>query len=148
MLKSIRHLCETLCSIPGPKSAKPLLYVPHLTRTLHVIHPMKNCNIFLSNYACRTGNNELLLFCLKLGGTVLQSVVPKRGMNCLHLVCQYGHMELLQTMLRVMTKAGVHKFLMSSDRCVCAFVCVRVCVCVCVCVHVCMCLCVCVCSVI
>ena len=25
MLKSIRHMCETLCSIPGPKSAKPLL---------------------------------------------------------------------------------------------------------------------------
>jgi hypothetical protein len=45
----IRHLCETLCAIPTPKNAAPLL-----------------------NYACRTGNNELLKFGLKMGGVLTQ----------------------------------------------------------------------------
>jgi hypothetical protein len=50
-IQSIRHLCETLCTIPGTKSAAPLL-----------------------NYACRTGNNALLVFCLQMQGTVLQVI--------------------------------------------------------------------------
>jgi hypothetical protein len=42
-------MCQMLCELPSAKNAAPLL-----------------------NYACRTGNNELLVFCLKMGGNVLQ----------------------------------------------------------------------------
>ena len=49
LLQSIRHLCHTLCEIPTTKNAAPLL-----------------------NYACRTGNNELLVFGLKMGGNLSQ----------------------------------------------------------------------------
>lgn len=38
-----------LCELPSAKNAVPLL-----------------------NYACRTGNNELFMFCLKMGGNVTQ----------------------------------------------------------------------------
>ncbi len=49
LLQSIRHMCQTLCEIPSTKNASPLL-----------------------NYACRTGNNELLVFGLKMGGSLTQ----------------------------------------------------------------------------
>jgi hypothetical protein len=49
VLQSIRHMCQTLCEIPSTKNAAPLL-----------------------NYACRTGNKELLLFGLKMGGNLSQ----------------------------------------------------------------------------
>lgn len=53
---------------------------------------------------------------------MLQNVVPKRSMNCMHLVAQYGHVELMQTILRVLTKTGLQKFVLSFDRCVeCAY---------------------------
>jgi hypothetical protein len=42
-------MCQTLCEIPSTKNAAPLL-----------------------NYACRTGNNELLVFGLKMGGNLTQ----------------------------------------------------------------------------
>jgi hypothetical protein len=49
-LQSIRHMCENLCALPGTKKhAAPLM-----------------------NYACRTGNNALLVFCLKMQASVLQ----------------------------------------------------------------------------
>lgn len=47
--QSIRHLCQMLCELPSAKNAVPLL-----------------------NYACRTGSNELFMFCLKMGGNVTQ----------------------------------------------------------------------------
>jgi hypothetical protein len=49
-VQSIRHMCENLCALPGNKKhSAPLM-----------------------NYACRTGNNSLLVFCLKMQASVLQ----------------------------------------------------------------------------
>jgi hypothetical protein len=45
-----------------------------------------------------------------------QKIVPKRSMNCAHLVAQFGHMELMITILRVLGKPGLQKFLMMTDR--------------------------------
>jgi hypothetical protein len=121
-------MCETMCSIPSPRSAAPLM-----------------------NYACRTGNNGLLMFCLQMQASVLQvtdvsetksffnhqhfdvvqNVVPKRSMTSMHLIAQFGHLELMQTILRVLNKTGLQKSLLMSDRCVCGCGCVCVCVCVC-----------------
>jgi hypothetical protein len=37
-------------------------------------------------------------------------------MNCMHLVAQYGHIEMMQTILRVLTKTGLQKFVLLFDR--------------------------------
>jgi hypothetical protein len=104
-------MCQTLCEIPSPKNAAPLL-----------------------NYACRTGNRDLLLFGLKMGGNLSQvrfsmnfaiasklnlcsqSVVSKRGLTCMHLAAQFGHVELLQTIIRVANKMNMAKCFMMFDR--------------------------------
>jgi hypothetical protein len=53
---------------------------------------------------------------VKITTCFLQKVVPKRNMNCVHLVAQFGHMELMITILRVLGKSGLQKYLMMTDR--------------------------------
>ncbi len=53
---------------------------------------------------------------MKITPSFLQKVVPKRNLNCVHLVAQFGHMELMITILRVLGKSGMQKYLMMTDR--------------------------------
>jgi hypothetical protein len=56
---------------------------------------------------------------------ILQYIVPKRGMTCLHLISQFGHVGLLHTMLRIASKANMSKFVMMFDRWPHSRVCMR-----------------------
>ena len=48
---------------------------------------------------------------------VRQSIVPKRGMTCMHVVAQFGHSALMNTIFRVVDKTHTSKFLMMFDKC-------------------------------
>ena len=73
--------------------------------------------LFTDARHCSAGHPRCVIFLtVKITTCFLQKVVPKRNLSCIHLVAQFGHMELMITILRVLGKSGLQKYLMMTDR--------------------------------